>query len=97
MHPLIMRNTYRALPALTIHTAVARAKQAFAARPSLSPRVRAWGPTFTGLAIVPVLPYLYDHPVEWATERAGEWVREWVVRRGLGDMGGGTRKGDGEL
>ncbi|GAB1520102.1 hypothetical protein RhiTH_003175 [Rhizoctonia solani] len=40
----------------------------------------AWGPTFTGLAIVPFLPYMYDHPVEHATERIFDWVREQMIK-----------------
>lgn len=30
----------------------------------------------TGLAVVPALPYLFDHPVEQATEHIFDWVRE---------------------
>ncbi len=46
-----------------------------------NPRVKAWGPTVTGLAIVPVLPYLFDHPVESVTEKAFEWVKQKVVEQ----------------
>ena len=35
-----------------------------------------WGPTVTGLSIVPGLPYLFDHPVEHVTDKAFEWVKE---------------------
>jgi hypothetical protein len=38
----------------------------------------AWGPTFTGLIVVPILPYLYDRPVENATEWAFDWIAEGV-------------------
>ncbi|KAJ7904250.1 mitochondrial 18 KDa protein-domain-containing protein [Mycena olivaceomarginata] len=62
-----------ALPALTIHTAVKQAKKAF--DKVQNPRVRTWGPTFTGLAIVPVLPYLFDHPVEHVTDTVFSWIR----------------------
>lgn len=37
------------------------------------PRIRTWGPTLAGLAVVPVLPYLFDKPVEHAIDRAWEW------------------------
>lgn len=67
----------RALPALTIHTAVAQAKKAF--KNAKNVRLRTWGPTATGLAIVPILPYLYDHPVEQVTERAFDWIREKII------------------
>ncbi|KAJ7499208.1 mitochondrial 18 KDa protein-domain-containing protein [Mycena latifolia] len=68
-----------ALPAFTIHTAVKQAKKAF--DKAKSPRVRAWGPTVTGLAIVPVLPYLFDHPVEHVTERVFGWIKVKVAEQ----------------
>jgi mitochondrial fission process protein 1 len=69
----------RALPAFTIHTAVAQARKAFVS--VKNPRVKTWGPTITGLAIVPVLPYLFDHPVEKVTDAAFEWIEGKVVER----------------
>ncbi|EDR14185.1 uncharacterized protein LACBIDRAFT_182430 [Laccaria bicolor S238N-H82] len=68
-----------ALPAFTIHTAVAQARKAFAN--AKTPRIKTWGPTMTGLAIVPILPYLFDHPVEHATNHAFDWIREKLVER----------------
>ncbi|KAJ6627545.1 mitochondrial 18 KDa protein-domain-containing protein [Mycena sp. CBHHK59/15] len=68
-----------ALPALTIHTAVKQAKKAF--DKAKSPRIKSWGPTATGLAIVPILPYLYDHPVEHVTDRVFEWIRQQLAER----------------
>ncbi|KAF8268272.1 mitochondrial 18 KDa protein-domain-containing protein [Lactarius quietus] len=67
-----------ALPAFTIHTAVKQAKKAF--DKSTNPRLRAWGPTVTGLAIVPALPYLFDHPVETVTDRAFEWAEHQFAK-----------------
>ncbi|KAI0003042.1 mitochondrial 18 KDa protein-domain-containing protein [Russula compacta] len=67
-----------ALPAFTIHTAVKQAKKAF--DKSSNPRLRAWGPTVTGLAIVPALPYIFDHPVEVATDRAFQWVEHQLAK-----------------
>lgn len=75
----------RALPAFTIHTAVKQAKKAFDKSPNL--RLRAWGPTATGLAIVPALPYLFDHPVEVAADRAFEWFEHQLAKS---DKGAGT-------
>ena len=43
--------------------------------------ITAWGPTFTGLSVVPILPYLYDHPIENATEWAFDWIAEKVRER----------------
>ncbi|KAH9978001.1 mitochondrial 18 KDa protein-domain-containing protein [Lactifluus volemus] len=67
-----------ALPAFTIHTAVKQAKKAF--DKSSNPRLRAWGPTVTGLAIVPALPYIFDHPVEVATDHAFEWIEQRLTK-----------------
>jgi fission process protein 1 len=69
----------RALPALTIHTAVAQSKRYFVK--AASPRVKTWGPTITGLAIVPILPYLFDHPVEKATDYTFDWIRRKLIER----------------
>ena len=35
----------------------------------------------TGLAIVPLLPYLFDHPVEHITDKTFDWIREKMVER----------------
>jgi fission process protein 1 len=35
----------------------------------------------TGLAVVPILPYLFDHPVEHATDRAFDWLRQKLIDR----------------
>jgi fission process protein 1 len=45
--------------------------------------ITAWGPTLTGLAVVPILPYLFDHPVETATEAAFKWIEEKVRESSL--------------
>eukprot|EP00667_Euglena_gracilis_P018999 EG_transcript_20265 len=54
------------LPAATIHTAV-HCTMHLTHR---WPRAHKWGPTAAGLALVPLLPVLYDHPVEHALHRA---------------------------
>ncbi|KAI0637896.1 mitochondrial 18 KDa protein-domain-containing protein [Trametes polyzona] len=66
-----------ALPAFTIHTAVKQAKKAFVN--VQNPRIKTWGPTATGLAIVPVLPYLFDKPVEHVTDVAFEWIEKQIA------------------
>lgn len=35
----------------------------------------------TGLAIVPVLPFLFDHPVEKVTDAVFDWIEEKIVER----------------
>lgn len=78
---------FRALPALTIHTLVAQSAKLF--KRSLNPRAKAWGPTLTGLAAVPILPYLYDAPVEAVTDKVFEWCEErWYERRAKAKMQG---------
>ncbi|QRV87601.1 hypothetical protein RhiJN_15619 [Ceratobasidium sp. AG-Ba] len=67
-----------ALPALTIHTIVKQSARAFVNVKNI--RVKAWGPTLTGLAVVPLLPYMFDHPVEHATESAFNWVKEQMIK-----------------
>jgi len=66
-----------ALPAFTIHTAVAQSRKVF--RSATNHRVKTWGPTVTGLAIVPILPYLFDQPVEHVTDRAFDWIRTKLI------------------
>lgn len=62
-----------ALPAFTIHQTVAIAsKRVF--RNTLNPRIKAWGPTLSGLAVVPFLPYLFDKPVEHAVDYVFEKI-----------------------
>ena len=70
---------FRALPAFTIHTTVSQAQKAFAN--TKNKRVKMWGPTLTGLALVPLLPYLFDHPIEVATERVFDWARRAYISR----------------
>ncbi|KAL5527131.1 hypothetical protein ACEPAG_5922 [Sanghuangporus baumii] len=68
-----------AFPALTIHTLVRYSGRAISRIPRLSPRTRSWGPTLIGLAAVPFLPYIFDKPVEEATDAAAEWLEHrWL-------------------
>ena len=73
-------STNRGLPALTIHTIVRYTGRAFIR--AKTPRVRAWGPTIAGLAVVPILPYLFDKPVEHATGSVAEWLEHrWYEQK----------------
>lgn len=49
-----------------VHSVVKHSAKAFVNQKNL--RVKTWGPTITGLAVVPLLPYLFDHPIEYATD-----------------------------
>jgi fission process protein 1 len=52
-----------AFPAFTIHSVVHIAKHNFF--PKFFPQYLKWGPTISGLAVIPFLPYMFDHPVEY--------------------------------
>lgn len=69
-----------ALPAFTIHTAVAQ--MAKAVRNSSNVALKRWGPTSVGIAIVPALPFLFDHPVEYATDVLFDKVEEAMAKDG---------------
>jgi mitochondrial fission process protein 1 len=56
---------------------VAQSRKVFHSATNL--KVKTWGPTMTGLAIVPILPYLFDHPVEHVTDRAFDWIRTKLI------------------
>ncbi|KFY59738.1 hypothetical protein V497_04112, partial [Pseudogymnoascus sp. VKM F-4516 (FW-969)] len=66
------------LPMLTIHSIVRYSGQAM--KNVKSPKLRMWGPVGLGLSVVPVLPYLFDQPVESAVE--------WVFHEGFKAIGG---------
>ncbi len=55
-----------ALPALTIHQTVHFMKKYFFTRYLTQYAKR--GPTMCGLAVIPALPYMFDHPVEHACD-----------------------------
>lgn len=71
-----------ALPMVTIHSIVKySAKGIF--QNVKNARVKAWGPTFMGLGIVPFLPYLFDHPVEQAVDKAFEPIEKYVLEKAV--------------
>ncbi|KAF2636810.1 hypothetical protein P280DRAFT_408423 [Massarina eburnea CBS 473.64] len=66
------------LPAFTIHSVVRYSGRAM--KDVKNKTIRTWGPIGLGLAVVPFLPYLFDEPVEHATE--------WVFYNGFKFFGG---------
>ncbi|WPG99182.1 mitochondrial fission process protein 1 [Acrodontium crateriforme] len=66
------------LPAFTIHSVVRYSGQAL--KNNKNATLRTWGPIGLGLAVVPTLPFLFDTPVEVATE--------WVFHKGFELVGG---------
>jgi mitochondrial fission process protein 1 len=66
------------LPAFTIHSIVRYSGQAM--KNVKNARIRTWGPIGLGLAAVPALPFLFDKPVEEATE--------WVFHKAFETVGG---------
>ena len=72
------------LPMLTIHSIVRYAGRAM--KDVKNPKLRMWGPVGLGLSVVPVLPYLFDRPVEEAVE--------YVFHEGFKAFGGMEAVGD---
>jgi fission process protein 1 len=66
------------LPAFTIHSIVRYSGRAL--KNAANTRLRTWGPIGLGLAAVPALPYMFDEPVEIATE--------WVFHNAFRAIGG---------
>ncbi|EPS30746.1 hypothetical protein POX_b02251 [Penicillium oxalicum] len=66
------------LPAFTIHSVVRYSGRAV--KNAKNPLFRTWFPIGLGLAVVPFLPYLFDHPVEEAVD--------WAFGTGLRMYGG---------
>ncbi|KAH8551514.1 mitochondrial 18 KDa protein-domain-containing protein [Umbelopsis sp. PMI_123] len=66
------------LPMATIHTAVKySAKHVF--NNMKNTKIKTWGPTATGLAILPLLPYMYDEVVEHIVDRAFEPLEKKIL------------------
>lgn len=59
------------LPAFTIHSSVKYASN-YAEKNIKNVKLKTWGPVGVGLAIVPVLPYLFDKPVEYLLDAVFE-------------------------
>ena len=57
-----------ALPFMVIHTAVKQSTKVFDKYTPNLRFCRAWGPSAVGLALIPLLPSLVDHPVEKAVD-----------------------------
>ncbi|KAG0329703.1 hypothetical protein BG000_011998 [Podila horticola] len=60
------------MPAITIHTVVHQSGKLF--KNAASVTLRRWGPTAIGLAVVPALPYMFDHPIETMVDRVFEML-----------------------
>ncbi|KAH3956010.1 hypothetical protein HBI56_163880 [Parastagonospora nodorum] len=66
------------LPAFTIHSIVRYSGRAM--KDAKNKTLRTWGPIGLGLAAVPFLPYMFDEPVEHATE--------WIFYNAFKTFGG---------
>jgi fission process protein 1 len=66
------------LPAFTIHSVVRYSGRAM--KNIKNPTLRTWGPIGLGLSVVPLLPSMFDKPVEDAVE--------WVFHKGFKAVGG---------
>ncbi|KAF2774519.1 hypothetical protein EJ03DRAFT_323083 [Teratosphaeria nubilosa] len=64
------------LPAFTIHSVVRYSGRAL--KNAKNATIRTWGPIGLGLAVLPALPYMFDQPIEEATEWVAHKVCEAV-------------------
>lgn len=78
------------LPAFTIHSIVRYSGRAF--KSVKNPTLRVWGPIGLGLAAVPALPYMFDHPVEVATEKVFHTAFELIGGPAAVGKGDGSGK-----
>ncbi|KAG0303576.1 hypothetical protein BGZ98_006524 [Dissophora globulifera] len=60
------------MPAITIHTVVHQSGKIF--KHSANAALKRWGPTAIGLAVVPALPIMFDHPIETAVDKVFEML-----------------------
>ncbi|KAI8366170.1 mitochondrial 18 KDa protein-domain-containing protein [Blakeslea trispora] len=72
-------------PAFTVHSIVKYS--AFAFKNVKNPKVKGWGPTLLGLGIVPVLPYLFDEPIEHAVDAVFKPIEERVSKQVVPRLG----------
>ncbi|ERF69228.1 hypothetical protein EPUS_01185 [Endocarpon pusillum Z07020] len=72
------------LPAFTIHSIVRYSGRAM--KDVKNARLRTWGPIGLGLAAVPALPYMFDEPVEKATD--------WLFYNAFKAIGGEQAAGE---
>lgn len=75
------------LPAFTIHSIVRYSGRAM--KNVKNVKLRTWGPIGLGLAAVPALPFMFDKPVEEATE--------WIFHKAFATAGGPTAVGKDEI
>eukprot|EP00461_Guttulinopsis_vulgaris_P001487 UN01487 len=62
------------LPMMTVHT-VCNQTAKLLQKTQQSAAVKKWVPVAAGLAVVPALPFMFDHPVEHACEYV--WDKVW--------------------
>lgn len=79
---LVKRATFQGtasmlFPALTIHSTVKYSGPLF--KRIQNPKIRGWGPTVAGLAVVPFLPYIFDKPIEHAVDWGFEKLEPLVT------------------
>lgn len=72
-----------ALPAFTIHTTVNFGKGFF----DRLGRFQKWGPTAAGLGMIPFLPFMFDHPVEYLLSKV--WMKHSPWRHAVKQLPSG--------
>ncbi|KAI8367168.1 mitochondrial 18 KDa protein-domain-containing protein [Choanephora cucurbitarum] len=72
-------------PAFTVHTIVKYSAYAF--KNVKNPKVKGWGPSVLGLGIVPVLPYLFDEPIEHVVDAVFKPIEEKISKEVVPRLG----------
>ncbi|KAI8091164.1 mitochondrial 18 KDa protein-domain-containing protein [Gilbertella persicaria] len=72
-------------PAITVHSIVKYSAYAF--KNVKNQKVKGWGPTVLGLGIVPVLPYLFDEPIEHVIDKVFKPIEERVSKQVVPRLG----------
>jgi len=69
------------LPMFLIHNQVKVASMVVDRIPNVTPKVRKWGPTVAGLALIPFLPFFLDKPVEYCLEEGKAMGKSLLLKR----------------
>lgn len=67
------------LPAFTIHSTIRYSGRLF--KNAKNPQIKTFGPVALGLAVVPVLPYLFDKPVENAVDIVFRKIEDLISKK----------------
>ncbi|KAI8981063.1 mitochondrial 18 KDa protein-domain-containing protein [Pilobolus umbonatus] len=74
-----------AFPMMTIHSIVKYSAIGF--KQVKNQKIKAWGPTCMGLAIVPFLPFIFDEPIEHIVDKVFKPLEDRLVMEKVSRVG----------